>query len=795
MLVSLNELREYVDIDIPLEELKDLLTLRGLEVAAIKEFSPYREGLVIGEISEKKKHPNADRLSLTKVKYLEEKVEKEVPVVCGATNFGEGDKVILATPGTLLSDNWKIKKSKIRGEESCGMICSKAELGLEEKSEGIWVLPSNLTIQDKTEKILSEKDFILDIDLTSNRSDCLSVWGVAREVSAYLEKSLKEKKVKEYAGEKNYSISIDIENDKGCPLYFGVVIKNVAIKESPAWLQEKLFKHEIRSINNVVDITNLMLVEYAQPMHAFDYDKIRKKIIVRDAREKEEFTSLENKTYQLTGSDLVIADEEKVIGLAGVIGGNNSEVSSTTKDIVLEAAYFHPQRIRKTAKKLAINSDAAYTFSRDVDGSRTSTNLKLALDYFKELTGGEIGDITEANTLVIEEKKITLFLKDIERVLRLGFSLKEISALLARLQIKTIFLDNEKIEVSIPPFRKDINYSWDLIEEVARIYGYEKFPNTLPAIRNANYFLEVSLEEKVRPLLQGLGYHEVMTYPFIENNFIDKINDNLDEWVIPQNPLLVNISLLRKNLLFGFLKTVKLNSEKNQKDLNKIFEIGRVFGKRDEKHYEEEKIAFAGWGEKEIRSWHANQANHPYDFYDLKGDLQEAFKHLSIKNFSLKENENNYFASDGSASILVNGEEIGFLGLIKNNLLDYFALKNKNIYYVEISLTKLNQLKVAPTTYQTTSKYPSVFRDLAIVIDKDKVIGELIEEIKRNSSLLTRVDLQDIYQGKGLSANKKSIVFHLEFSSLKKTLSREEADNQVKKIVKGISKKYDFELR
>ncbi len=833
MIVTINELQDYFKVKLVPEKVKEQLTLKGLEVVDMQLFNPLKPGLKIGEVVKKEKHPAADRLFLTEVKYLsgENNDQEEIsPIVCGAKNFEVGAKVVVATPGTVLEGGLKIKKSKIRGVSSQGMICSKAELGLEEKSEGIWVLPEATGLKDDLKKILGEPDYILDVDLTSNRSDCQSVYGMARELASILNEEFipSVAPLKSYL--KNYSEghstnsgvkpevnnskpNVEVINDSKCQLYLAVNIEGVRVKESPRWLKEKLLRHGFRSINNIVDITNLMLIEYGQPMHAFDQAKVKDRIIVRNAHDKEKFTSLENKDYELSQDDLVIADAGGVIGIAGVIGGLNSEVEDDSKAITLEAAYFSPETVRKTSIAHAINSDASAIFSKKVDHTFTPVLLERAVLYIKELAGGKAGPITEVNNLSPErdeklpEKVISFNSKEIEKTLALKLSQEEITSYFSRLFFEVEVKDEFQYQVKIPNFRKDINHTWDLVEEIARLYGYDNFPNTLPAIANNRYDIYTSKKDEITGLIKGLGYHEIVTYPFIENSFKEKFDGDgeADEkaYAAPENPLLKNISTLRKDLLYGMLKTININQEKKQVDFNKAFEVGRVFcsnGGEGDEYYEEEMISLAGWDKREVFSWHNNEN---FDFYNLKGDLEEIFNHLHLPNFSLREVDSNFFSNRLSAEILVDERQdglvekkkIGYLGLVKREVADYFHLKNKDVYFLSISLSKINALKLKKVRYKDSIKFPSITRDVNIILPQDKVVGDLLKDIREHSRLLKKVDLMDLYTGDEIGEKKKSIVIRLEFSSNKRTLVKEEADREVEKIIKAIRKKYEFDLR
>ena len=798
MLVSFNWLKEHVNIEVSPEELAIKLTNQGLEVVEKYYYNKRIKGLKVGFVSEKIKHPNADTLNLTKIDYLsDEGVKKTDQVICGAANIEAGQKILLATINTVLKENWKIKKSKIRGEYSCGMVCSKAELGKEENSEeDIWVLPNDAELSDDPQKYLGKEDVVFEIDLTSNRSDCLSIYGIAQEVATMFGSYLSLDDVRTFNEyEKKYGLNIEVTDDEGCIRYMMRKLCNVSILPSCDQWQERLFRHGMRSINNVVDITNYLLHEYGQPLHVFDANKVDKeKIIVRRAQEGESFLALNGETYTLCSKDLVIADEKKILALAGVIGGLDSAVDENTKEILIEVAVFLPELVKNTSKLHGIVTDSSKIFEKFVTPKRTNYVLAKAVDLIAKTAKANISSGTfdfYHDKDYAKSKKIFLRFSNLAKVLGQSIDTQEINSIFTGLGFRIVYTDKEKIQVEPPCIRRDINEEWDLIEEIIRIYGYNKIEPSVPFIKNnclddSRYLFE----KKCKHLAISLGYYEIYTPSFVANKFVEQFSNN--HFVRLINPTMIDYSFCRNDLLYGMIKVLKANLERNRIDFNRAFEFGNVAVKTDS-FKEKEVLAFIATGYKENPSWRSK--NNIFDFYNLSGDCRELLEHLGYSYISFKEKSNIYFSPIASSVILVSNQEIGFSGLLSDEILDFFGIPGKKVYFAQIDLDSLKKIKIKKQKYSAISNYPSIYRDLAIVIDQDQCVSDFSLKVSRVNSLIKSVNVSDIYLGKPLPKNKKSIVFSLEICSNEKTLEKQDADKIVNEIVKKMKLKYEFELR
>jgi phenylalanyl-tRNA synthetase beta chain len=582
MLASFNWLKEYIKIDLSITELAKKLTSIGLEVSDIKTINSPIKGLVVGEVVEKKKHPNADYLYLTKIRHLDKEKEVVSQVVCGANNIAEKQKILLATVGTALREDWIIKKAKIRGMESKGMVCSKAELGLEEKNEDIWVLPKEASLIDDPQKFRGKIDFILNLEISSNRWDCMNIVNIAREISALTEHSWHLPSLEIKFPSQKSAFLVNIENKDYCYRYLGVEISQIKVSPSPTWLQERLYHHGFRSINNIIDVTNLALLEYGQPIHAFDADKIGHNIIIRQAKENEKINLLDGKNINLRKNDLVIADQQKVIALGGVMGGLNSAISETTKNIFVEVGVFAPKLIKETAQFHKIDSEASRYYQHFVNVDFSEQVIKRVAKLMCELGGGKISCAiidNFPNKDIIKPIKIILDFSFLNKTLGFIIKKEKVQKILSSLYFEIITINNEIIEVVVPKHRPDILYQWDLVEEIARLYGYDNIPSSCPKITNAFGTLQKSPVRKKDAQIKKinhsclyLGFQEILTYPFIENNFGDMYSAR-ENFLKPLNPVWNDVSLLRNDLLFGFMKTIKHNTEKKVQGFNKIFEI------------------------------------------------------------------------------------------------------------------------------------------------------------------------------------------------------------------------------
>ncbi|HMB00453.1 MAG TPA: phenylalanine--tRNA ligase subunit beta, partial [Spirochaetota bacterium] len=511
MLASYNWLKEYCESKLDPDTMAAKFTAAGLEVTSVTPVNQPVAELYIGIIDKIEKHPNADKLSLVSVTTG----RKQYSVVCGAPNIQEKQKILLAAPGAVLPGNFKIKKTKIRGVASSGMICSREELGLEEKSSGIWVLPEKAQLSDSPAQYIGQPDYIFDIDLTSNRGDCLSIIGIARELSAITGNYLSYKEPKKYPN-RTGNINIKVTAPEKCPRYTARLVRNVRISASPEWLRRRLYLHNIRPINNVVDITNLVLLEYGQPLHAFDYNKINgKKINVRTADKGESIKTLDEQEHTLDNEDLVICDARRPIALAGIMGGENTGIDNNTSDILIESAWFDPLTIRKTSKKHKISSDSSIRFEKGVDISKVTDALNYCAGLIRQLAGGEIvSSVKDIYPQKHTRREIILKYSKINRYLGCSLDKNEIINILTRLDFKIKHNDKEQVQLLAPLSRHDVVYEWDVIEEIGRIYGYNKLPEKLPYISNSTMQIEAQAENSFQEAAAGLGYNQCINFSF-----------------------------------------------------------------------------------------------------------------------------------------------------------------------------------------------------------------------------------------------------------------------------------------
>jgi len=635
MNISINWLKDYVDIEETPQELADMLTMAGLETASITELGEGCEDIVVAQILKKEQHPNADRLSLCQVTDGEE----TYPIVCGATNMVEGDKVALARVGSVLPGNFKIKKAKLRGVESHGMMCSERELGLSDEHSGIIILPKETAVGTKLVEALGLPDTVIEVEITPNRPDWLSVVGVAREISANTGRALKmpPSEVNEGIDSATEATSVEINAPYLCHRYTARFIKGVKVGPSPLWMQNRLKAAGVRPISNVVDVTNYVLMELGHPLHAFDFNKLRGgKIVVKRAEEGEKFTTLDGQERALTGENLMICDGEGSVGVAGVMGGLNSEVSDETVDVLLESAYFFPPNIRATAKALGLSTEASYRFERGADIEGLVTALERAARLIVETAGGTVlKGIIDNYPTAHDKRRITLRVPRIAQVLGLEIASGRAVECLKGLGIEVIEADDERIVTLAPTHRVDIEREIDLIEEIARIVGYNNIPSTLPriSIQPGVPAGERPFYEKCRDLLAAAGLNEIITYSFIDPEDDNRIalepDSPLRAKVKIQNPLGVETSVLRTTLLPSLLRVAGNNVRRGNKDI-KLFEVGKTFHPEEGMPLPEEHVRMAGLltGSREPLTWWAKQDR--LDFFDGKGVVERVFSAIGV---------------------------------------------------------------------------------------------------------------------------------------------------------------------
>ncbi|OGP67379.1 MAG: phenylalanine--tRNA ligase subunit beta [Deltaproteobacteria bacterium RBG_16_44_11] len=800
MLVSLKWLNDYVDIDLKADELAERLTMSGLEVDSIKVIRPAFDGVVVAKIISVKSHPNADKLSVCEIS----DGSRKYPVVCGAKNIKSGDIVPLAKVGATIPGGYTIKSSTLRGEKSEGMLCSEAELEIGDDSSGIMQLARNLKLGAPLENALELGDTVLDISITPNRADCLSMIGIAREVAALTGKKIKKPSitVKETSENIKLLTSVKILNPELCPRYTARMIKNIKVGPSPAWLKIRLEAAGMRAINNVVDITNFVMLEMGQPLHAFDFRFLEKsRIIVRKSKKNEEFVSLDGKSRKLQEETLLICDGVKPVAIGGIMGGQNSEVKEDTQIILLESAYFNPVSIRRSARRLAMPTDAAFRFERGIDPEGVLRALNRAAKLIAEFSGGSIckNYIDEYPQKIRAVKNISLRLSRIREVTGAVIPEKDVVRILRSIDMKVTKTTKGKYVVTPPTFRVDITREIDLIEEVIRIYGYDSVPENLPnvAVTQLTTIPRLDLEERIRQIMNSSGYGEIINYSFITPDSVDCLllpeSDERRRFVRIKNPLVEDQSVMRTTMIYGLLDTLKKNLNNGSFNL-KIFELGRIFLHR-RKGLPEEKNMLAGLlaGSRTDDLW-GSKVNS--DFFDLKGCLENIFFDLKLENYQYRSDGFEPFLHPGkSCKIFLNGTNIGYLGEIHPQVIEKFDIKNK-AYVFEINLDILtNQLKKG-IVYKEVSKFPAITRDVAFVvpvtIEADYIVNVVLSQ---REDLLENVVIFDIYEGKEITEGTKSVGLRFSYRAVDRTLTDIETNSIHDRIIRNIIKLTNARIR
>ncbi len=797
MLLSIKWLNDYIDLsDVSVEEIIEKLTASGLEVDEVTDLRKKYENIVVGYVEESRKHPNADKLSICKVN----DGENNYTVICGAPNVATGQKVAFAKVGAVIPENgMKLQKVKLRGVLSEGMICSGKELEINDDHSGIMVLDENLSAGKPISEVFGLDDVILEVAITPNRADALSHIGVARDLAALFGKSVKYPEIKiEETDEKASDVaSVEILNTDNCPRYSARIVKNVTIKESPEWLKERLTAVGLRPINNVVDVTNFVLYEVGQPLHAFDLNMLSgKKIIVKNAGVGERFTTLDSKQRTLDSRTLLICDAEKPVAIAGIMGGENSEVTEETKDILIESAFFNPSSIRRTSKVLGLSTDSYYRFERGTNPEITVWAATRAAQLIQELAGGEIlKDAIDVYPNPIERRKIKLRFARVNKILGYEVEPQTVRDILERLELKIIEDGADYIVLEIPAFRHDLEREIDLIEEVARIYGYDK----IPEINHVNVTLgkkedETLRNEKIRDLFVGLGYREIITNSLLNEELAKRFGRPLSVL----NPQSAEMTNPRTSLLPGMLQTISRNIKVKEKNL-KLFEIGHIFNRKHEKiesfddFRENESLLFAITGNKFEKEWFTNPQK--FDFYDLKGDLEEFLtKFNGTIKFGYEYKKNPRKLYDYGIVIKIGSKKIGFAGKLEDKLLAEFDIK-QNVFVGEIDLNLLPEAE-KKKSFKQILRFPKVYRDMAFVVDKTIDAEEVMKVIKKGSSeLLKNIRLFDIFESDSLGKNKKSLAFELEYYDYSRTLTEEEVDKDFWSAIEQVKIELKAELR
>lgn len=798
MLISLNWLKQYIDLDgIEINEMENALTMIGQEVEKIEIAGSNLENVVTAKIIEKEMHPDSDHLTVCKVDNGKEILQ----IVCGASNHKAGDKVVLAQIGARLSEDFVIKKGKIRGKESCGMLCSEVELGIGSDKDGIIILPEDAPVGVPFKDYLGINDTVFELEITPNRPDCLSHIGIARELSAYYGKELKypETEIKSEISEKTSdNVKVSIEDSNLSRRYVTRILKNVTVKESPKWLKERIEAVGLRSINNIVDVSNFILMEMNHPNHVFDLDKIEgNEIKVKSAVKGDKLVTLDEQERELEDGDIVICDSKKILALGGVMGGLDSEVTDNTKNILLEVAQFNPQNVRKTSRRLTLSSDSSYRFERGIDVEDSIKVINRLANLIQEVAGGEIlNGYVDVYPVPHENKVAELNFERLNRFVGKVIPREKVIEILRNLEIDV--KDNgETLTLTAPSYRGDLELEQDYFEEVIRMYGFDNIENILPRVDiNKNSTLDTTkLTDRVKTICASVGLKEVINYSFIPKDALQKLKFtgvSEDKLIDISNPITEDFVTMRPTLLYSLIKNAKDNMNRNVSNI-RFFEVSRTFEKAEELAKEDIKVGIILAGENDKTLWNPKPVH--YDFYDLKGIVEEIFSKLKFQNFSIKRSVQTEFHPGRSADVFVGKEYIGSFGEIHPDVLENFGLNKKTVLVAEFNIELIKKYINKPFVYQGIVKYPAVPRDLALVMNENILVGDVLKTIEKIDKKVEKVELFDIYQGIGVEPGKKSVAISILLRDDSKTLEEKEINDIIDKILAKMKKDYMAELR
>jgi phenylalanyl-tRNA synthetase beta chain len=785
-----------------IDQLAQALTMAGLEVDAVYDRYAYLESVVVGRIADVTPHPNADKLSLCRV----EAGDRRYTVVCGAPNAAAGVLAPLALPGTELVDGTLLSAGTIRGETSEGMLCSEKEIGLGGDASGLMLLNGKLVPGTPLNRALGLSDKVLDIDLTPNRPDCLSIIGIAREVAAIqgIGSHLPAIELPEGVEDIQQHTSVTIDAPDHCPRYAARLITDIEVKPSPFWLQDHLLSVGLRPINNLVDVTNFVMMETGQPLHAFDFDRLAgHRIVVRTAEEGEKFTTLDEKERVLTADTLMICDGEKPVAIGGVMGGMNSEIEPETTRVLIEGAYFNPVSVRRTAKRLGLNTDASHRFERGVDPQNTLAAIDRAAALMVETGNGRLIDgAVDVQVGLPKPAVIDLSVSATNRTLGIGLGRNEMADLLNGIGFETTPTDDDTLRVAAPSFRVDVSRPQDLMEEVARRWGYDNIPTTyvpIPADGSAAPKALVQ-RQRIRDRLAGLGFSEAVNYSFIHEKSCDRLglvdSDIRRKVVEILNPLTEDQAILRSSLIPGLLDTMRLNISRQSKTL-KLFEIGKTFisNGRDALPDERDFLAALWTGDRFISGWFGKPV--PCDFYDLKGGLESLMESLQVPDLRftrLSGDRCPYIRPGVGADIRIAGQSVGMVGEVTPNVLSAFGLK-QTAFVFELDLMELID-RIPDVVYaQPLPKFPSTSRDATLIVGQEMEADTILSEVRQlDQPLVEDVQLFDVFQGKPVPENAKSISFRIIYRSDEKTLEDDTINQLHKEITASLVKKFKADL-
>ena len=820
MNISYKWLKEYVDFSLTPQQVADALTSEGLEVDSLEEVPAIRgglKGIVVGEVLECDPHPDSDHMHVCSVNLGE---KEPVQIVCGASNIAKGQKVMVATIGCVLYDGdkeFKIKKSRLRGIDSYGMICAEDEIGVGKDHNGIIVLPQDTKPGTPAAEYYNlESDYVIEIDITPNRADACSHYGVARDLYAWLvrngyETSIHRPSVDDFKiDNEDLNIDIEVENSEACPRYCAITVKDCEVKESPEWLKTKLETIGLRSINNIVDITNYIMMAYGQPLHCFDADMIKgNKVVVRTMPEGTPFITLDGMEHKLSEKDLAICNAEEPMCIAGVFGGKGSGTYDTTKDVLFESAYFNPTWIRKSARRHGLSTDASFRFERGIDPNGQIYALKQAAMLAKELAGGKIS----MSIKDVRKEEVKDFIVDLDYEYAFNLMGKVIDKniikeIVTSLEMKILEDSDNGLKLAVPPYRVDVTRPCDVVEDILRIYGY----NNVEIPTSINSTLTIEGEEdrshKLRDLvseqLVGYGFNEVMNNSLTKTSYYETLeNLSLNKAVKIMNPLSSDLGVMRQTLLFGGLENIKRNLNRKIEDL-RFFEFGNCYhydaSKLSDNHmtaYSEE-LHLGMWlaGKREHNSW--IKENEKTSIYELKAHVENVFRRLGVQAQALNISEN---AESDLMSVTLkytahNGKDIAVLGIVKHGILQKLDLSG-DVFFADINWTNLMKLtRKNKVVYSKLSKFPPVSRDLALLVKSDVKFAD-IERIARSTEkkLLKSVELFDVYEGKNIGEGMKSYAVNFILEDSEKTLTDERTDKVMKNIMNNLAREIGAQQR
>lgn len=787
MKIPLSWLREYIDIDWDVEKIANELTMSGNNVEDVYKAFDIDGEILVGKIESVEKHPNSEKLFICKVN-TGNRIYK---VVAGDPTLKVGDIVPLAIEGTKLR-NIIVKPTNIRGVLSEAMMCSLEELGLEEKSDTIYRFKENIPIGTNIVTFFKMDDPVLDIEVTPNRPDCLSIMGIARELSALSGIPYKKTKPKIVESDEDTSeiVKVIIDDVEGCTRYTAKVINNIEVKESPFWIKVRLVASGIRSINTVVDSTNYVMLETGHPVHAFDMNLLEKNmIVVRKAKPGERVVLLDEKEYILKGDETLITDGEKIIAVGGIMGSENSGIKENTENVLLEVAHFDHVKIRKSRKNLGINTESSYRFERGVDPENNLYVMERLVELIQKLSGGiATKGVVDVVARRIERKKITVRKERVEKILGKKLENEEVERIFKGLEIS--FKRIEKgWQVISPSFRPDLEREIDLIEEIGRIHGYDKIPSqTLPRYSDTvgwdNWRI---FKKELEDIMKGHGFDQVVTLSFSDSEKIEKIGF-VNNTVKLLNPISSDLDTMRSSLFYSLIDVLSDNYKRQNKNI-KLFEIGKIFLNSGSNIVEIEKLGAIAVGLENPEDYTDKRK---VSFYSLKGVLDDIFERLEINARYIPANLKGFFEMR-TARIMIDDEEIGVLGMIDPNVLDMYDVKDE-VYFFEINLETLYRLKESVPKYKPTPKYPYIRRDVSFLVPFGFESSKIIEELKKGS-FVEKVGVSDIYKGKGIPQNNISVTFYVIFRSKERTLTDDEVNDLFQKMVENIEKKLGVKKR